>query len=674
MKVLKHPVILILVFLALGILFDYHQAPSLDAIVPLALIAAAAFVFSFFYSQRSFLQKPYFLLATCFLSLNAGMLSHWLHYAPNSSLHYTHLIDNTNNPVIRGVISERLKPTEYYEKYYFKIESINKAPSSGQLLLSVQKDSLQKRMHAGDVLIIADTPQPIYKSLNPYQFNYSEYMAKQNVFHQITLRDNYIMAGQVKNFDYYLEKLRNSLINSFEIHNFPDHIKNIINALLLGQRQDMDKQTTQDYTNAGVIHILAISGLHFATLFYILNLLLSPLRRINRKGLFWQLIIVLSVLWLFAFITGLSASVVRSVVMFSFVGIGRYLNRNSNIFNSIAVSMLILLLAKPNFLFDVGFQLSYTAVFAIVWLQPLYSRLRTSKYKTVNYISDTVLICLVAQLGVLPLSLYYFNQFPLLFLIANIVVIPLSTVILLTGLAVLVLNFIMPSIAVILGKGLSVMIIIMNRFIEWIASFENLVLKDIPFTLLLNIALYIVIIFIVRWFYKKSFHRTVVVIVSVMIFQLLYTATSWNSKKGNEMIIFNNKKHTLLAVKKQERITVYSADSLSVQNTAIKSYNKENFNLPVLNMPLKNIVWFKNKKILVIDSLGIYPANAKPDILLLTQSTKINLDRALMQLKPKQVVADATNFKNHIKIWEASCREAGISFHSTTQKGFYKIN
>jgi competence protein ComEC len=454
MKVLKYPITIVLLFLAIGIIANdtFHFSGIITFVI--VTVCAIAFGISYYISKKQLFQQPHFLISTCLLSFSIGLLIHWLNYAPNNSHHYSHYLHTDETPVIKGVISERLKPNDYFEKYYFEVKSVDQKAANGKILLSVPKDSVSKHITAGDILIIADTPQPINKSLNPYQFDYSVYMEKQNVFHQLKLEENYIKAGHEESFDYYVNSLRKSLINSFEIHNYSAEVKNIVNALLLGQRQDMDKETTNAYTNAGVIHILAISGLHFATLFVILNMLLHPLRRISKRGRLWQLLLVLGVLWTFAFITGLSASVVRSVVMFSFVGIGQYFNRSSNIFNSIAVSMLVLLLAKPNFLFDVGFQLSYAAVFAIVWLQPLYSRIRTSKYKAVNYLSDTVVISLVAQIGVLPLTLYYFNQFPLLFLLANILVIPLSTLILLIGILVLILNFTIPSVAVLVGQVL----------------------------------------------------------------------------------------------------------------------------------------------------------------------------------------------------------------------------
>jgi competence protein ComEC len=336
--------------------------------------------------------------------------------------------------------------------------------------------------------------------------------------------------------------------------------------------------------------------------------------------------------------------------------------------------MLVLLLAKPNFLFDVGFQLSYAAVFAIVWLQPLYSRIRTSKYKAVNYFTDTVVISIVAQIGVLPLSLYYFNQFPLLFLFTNIIVIPLSTLILLIGIIVLVLNFTLPSVAVLVGKILELLIILMNRFIEWLAGFESLVIKDIPFSLLLNIALYSILTLVVFWLYKKSYKRTTVLLASVIVFQVLYTATALNAKEGSELIVFNNRKNTSVAIKDGTGITVYSTDSLAGENSIIRSYSKGMFNPRLVTLPLKNTLFYSKKKILVMDSLGVYPAGAKPDVLILTNSTKVNLERILHELKPKQIVADATNYKSYIKRWQTTCKRFEVPFHATTEKGFYRLS
>ena len=674
MMAFKYPVITITVFLALGILIDSYVSLPGYTLYLLSGTALILTLVSYWHAGRILIQNSYFVLAVYALSVCMGMLLHSIHHPPNNKLHYSYFIEGATTPLIKGVVTERLKPNEWYEKYYFEVSSIDKKQANGKMLISLPIDSLRTQLHAGDKVIISATPLPISKSLNPYQFDYSEYMAKQNVFHQITLRDNYVISGLEANLDYYIGSLRNSLISSFDKHEYSVEVTTMIKALLLGQRQDMDKETNDSYTNAGVVHILAISGLHITVLFYILSLILKPLKRFNAKGRLLSLICVLSFLWLFALLSGLSASVVRSVVMFSFVSIGLYFNRNSNIYNSIAVSMLVLLLAKPNFLFDVGFQLSYAAVFAIVWLQPIYKKIRTSKYPVVNYLSDTILISLVAQIGVLPLTLYYFNQFPLLFLLANMVVIPLSTAVLIIGIIVLLLNFIWADAAIIVGKLLAFLIEIMNGFTRWIASFDSLVLKDIPFTLILNILLYTTIVLAVLWLYKKSYSRTVAALVAVMLFQSAYMVTEWKAANTQELVVFNNRKGTLIATKDRQEMTIYSQDSLVAGDRNIKSYNKRNFNQRISYAPLNNAIWFKGHTMLVIDSLAIYNIAATPEIILLTGSPKLNLERLLDKHKPKQVVADATNYKTYIARWKATCQKRKIPFHATPEKGFYMLH
>lgn len=664
-------IILTTLSLILGIVAGYYIQPSPAVSYILAALSAIAFILAYWKSNKDFIQKPYFAACTFLLAFFTGILSFTLHYEPNQQKHYSHFLES-DDTIIEGIISERLKPNDYNEKYYLKVQSVNQKPATGKILLMAGRGKTSS-LHAGDKILIASIPQPIPKPLNPYQFDYASYMAKQNVFDQLTLRDNYIKAGQVNNLDYYLESFRRTLMGSFSIHGYTTETTNIINALLLGQRQDLNKEIATSYTDSGVVHILAISGLHIAILFYILNLILKPLKRLHKRGYLLQLILILSFLWMFALISGLSASVVRSVVMFSFISIGLYLNRNASIYNSIAVSALFLLLINPNYLFDAGFQLSYLAVIAIVAMQPFYKNIRISKYKAVNYFADVCIVSLVAQIGVLPLSLYYFNQFPLLFLLANIVVIPLSNIVLMLGILVLALNFISADIAIFIGKALKFLIQSMNSFTVWIASFDSLIIKDIPFTFVLTIVLYAALIAFILWLYNKSYRQTLVLLCFVLFFQITFTTTKWDSATRDELILFNNRKQTLIASKSKDGVIIYSNDSLALESRVIKTYSKESFNPELAHIPLPNVLWFNRQKILLIDSSGGYPKTIKPDILIVTQSPKINFDKTLLELKPVKVVADATNYKSYIKRWKASCKKHNIPFHATTEQGFYRL-
>ena len=176
-------------------------------------------------------------------------------------------------------------------------------------------------------------------------------------------------------------------------------------------------------------------------------------------------------MFLFGILAGLAPSVLRSVTMFSFVAIGLFLRRSVNIYHTLLVSILLILLFQPSFLFDVGFQLSYIALFFIVWLQPLLANLWTPKNKIKNYIWDILTVSFAAQIGTLPLSIYYFHQFPGLFFVTNLIVIPLLGFIMSLGVLVMVFaafNWVpfYPA------KALEISIYYLDKIINTIASFE----------------------------------------------------------------------------------------------------------------------------------------------------------------------------------------------------------
>ena len=150
-------------------------------------------------------------------------------------------------------------------------------------------------------------------------------------------------------------------------------MRSVIKALLLGQRNDLSTELLDSYKNAGAIHILALSGLHIGILLLLLNYLFYPLTYL-KNGIIFKTVLVLLCLWSFAFVAGLSASVVRAVTMFSFFAYGKALNRVNNGFNLTAISAFGLLFFNPNYLFQVGFQLSYAAVIAIIWIYPKLQR------------------------------------------------------------------------------------------------------------------------------------------------------------------------------------------------------------------------------------------------------------------------------------------------------------
>lgn len=669
MKVFKFPLLTITISFAIGIIAEYYLQWSFLTLVILLFSFLGIFSFLFWKSKKALLQNSLFGIATYLLAFTLGMISFYIHSDLNSKHHYTKKsFDETNS--IRAIVTTTLKPNEKYNKYFISLSQFNDSVASGKLLLYVPKSNIEI-LHSGDEIWLNNTVYPIPKAFNPFQFDYSKYLEKQNVFHQIYTQENQIKIVQRhKTKDYYIENLRNNLSKSFEIHQFEPKTKAIIDALILGQRLELDKETIADYSNAGVIHILAISGLHISIIYFFIVFLLKPLKRV-KLGAEIQLLIVLAILWLFALLTGLPASVTRAVTLFSFISIGNYFNQPKAIYNALAISAFLILLIKPNAIFDIGFQLSYAAVLSIVLFQPFYKKFYFSENKIAIYFTDTILVSLAAQIGVLPLSLYYFNQLPLLFLLANLVIIPLSSLVLIAGIVILPLNYMLPSVAVFLGKILAYSIQFMNDYIHWIAQFKSGIITNISFSGWLTFSMYLVIVTFIYWMYHTKIKNVKYILATILLFQLSYISVKWNENQGSELVVFNEKS-TLIGIKNQNSVIAFS-DIPENHNATLNHYTRGTFSDSLRIFPMQNAISFQNKRILVVDSLGIYKTSIRPEIIVLTQNPKINLTRLIQEIKPKEIIADKSNYKNALKTWEATCRKEKIPFHAIAEKGFYRL-
>jgi competence protein ComEC len=669
LRVIKFPLLTLTISFAAGIVAQFFMQFSFNVLFAIISIFFLLFGYFFWRSIKNLLQNIFFGTISYLLVFILGMFTFFVHSDQNSKNHYTkQLFEETNS--IRAIVSTSLKTNEKYNKYFIQLKSFNDSTVSGKILLYVPKTNQQK-LHSGDEIWLNSNLYPIPKAFNPYQFDYAAYMEKQHVFHQIYAVENQIKVIQTHhNFDYKIEKLRNNLSNSFDIHHFDSKTKAIVDALLLGQRVDLDKETVTDYSNAGVIHILAISGLHISIIYFFIVFLLKPLRRIP-FGKEIELLIVLALLWLFAFLTGLPASVIRAVTLFSFVSIGKYFNQSKAIYNAIAVSALLILLFRPNAIFDIGFQLSYAAVLSIVLFHPFYKKFYFSKNKIAIYFTDIVLVSLAAQIGVLPLSLYYFNQLPLLFLLANLVIIPISTAVLIGGIIILFFNFVLPDFALFLGKILALIIDFMNKYIHWIAQFKSGIITNISFSVWLTIILYVVIISFIYWLYHFKSKNFKYVLLNVFLFQMSYFGIKFTENNTSELIVLNSKS-SAIAIKQNNNIIAFT-DNPEINLEALNHYKRGTFSDSLRIFPMRNVLSFNDKRILVIDSVGIYKTSIRPEIIVLTQNPKINLSRLITEIKPKLVIADKTNYKKNNTLWEATCRKEKIPFHAIAEKGFYKL-
>jgi competence protein ComEC len=678
MKILQFPLARITIGFVAGILYAYHFKPTVSFVFELLFIAICVFFVTFFVSKRNTANTIYFGLATYFLAFGIGSSTQIIHTDSFQSTNYIHHNLIFEKPHLFSVIvREKLRSSSYNDRYIVVVNQIDNAETTGRILLNVRKDSLNCSFEIGTHLQINGSMYQSSPSKNPNQFDYGKYLENKQIYAQIYTDAVEIKIGSVieKDVWYYTAILRTKIIRNLEKTNFNKAELNVAIALILGQQQDISPEIIRDYQFAGAVHILSVSGLHVGFILLFVTFLLKPFPN-TRRGSFIKLVIILLSLSFFGLIAGLAPSVLRSVTMFSFVAIGMYLRRSTNIFHTLLVSILLILLFQPSFLFDVGFQLSYVALFFILWLQPLLAQLWLPKNKIVNYFWEILTVSFAAQIGAFPLSIYYFHQFPGLFFVTNLVIIPFLSLIMGLGVLVMVLaafNFV----PLFLAKSLEWSIFILNKIINSIASLEQFIIQEIPFNWQLLLSTYLLIIATIVWFKKPSFNRLVLAMLTIIIFQITYFENHRIIQAQRELVVFNSKKSSLIAERNGENVTLYANDSLlktASKNKALAAYSMGNFSSLKIKKRLRNLIYFNGKKILVMDSVGVYPKNVQPDIVVLTQSPKINLERFLKTIKPKMVVADASNFRTIQKLWKASCLKEKIPFHATGEKGFYMFN
>lgn len=635
------------------------------------------FVF-FLIARKQFIKTVWFGIAAYILMIFVGVLTASFHNQKNFSNHYSKFIsvEKDSLETVTFRIREVLKPGNYYDKYVIDLLRINDETVSGKSLLNIQKDSMQSALKVDEVIIGNMGFQNLIPPLNPHQFDYKKYLEKKYIYHQIFAKNESLLkiSSDTHTLFGIADNIREHINLKLKPYHFkPDEIA-IINALLLGQRQDISKEVYTSYTKAGAIHILAVSGLHVGIILLLLSLVFKPIERLKHGKLIKTILLVLC-LWSFALIAGLSASVTRAVTMFSIVAIAMNLKRPTNVYNTLAISMFVILLFKPLFVFDVGFQLSYLAVFAIVAIDPMLYNLWRPKNWLLDKYWHTLTITVSAQFGIIPISLFYFHQFPGLFFISNLVIIPLLGIILGFGILVIILailNLLPQLIADIFGYTIG----LMNGFVAWVSKQEAFLLKDIAFSLLYVLASYLTIVALIKFLKKRSFANLKLLLISVLIVQCAFIYTNYKTS-SNEFVVFHKSRYSLIGNNtKNSLLVAHDFDSLTQsKNKIIKDYTVGNHIKTIKKDTLKSIYILNDKKLLVVDSLGVYNIKSfEPDYVLLKQSPKINLNRLIDSIKPKYVIADGSNYKSYVKRWEIICLKRKLPFHKTSKKGAFVID
>jgi competence protein ComEC len=301
--------------------------------------------------------------------------------------------------------------------------------------------------------------------------------------------------------DKWAIQCREALLKLFRDIGFKGRELGVLSALTIGYKIDLDQETLQAYSASGATHILAVSGMHVGLIYVVLTWVFSFLQRVRFGNVIKAVLLILMV-WYYAFLTGLSPSVLRASVMITFLGLGQIAQQKLNVYNSLAIAAFVLLLINPVDLMDVGFQLSFLAVLGIVSLYPVINNWVASNI-VVNQIWSLVAVSISAQLATFPLSLYYFHQFPNYFLLSNLVVVPLATLVIYGSIVLLVLSGFKLLLAP-FGIVLYYMVWFLNEIVLWIERLPFSTWSNINLNVYQTLAWYVVTLFVILYFMRKK--------------------------------------------------------------------------------------------------------------------------------------------------------------------------
>jgi competence protein ComEC len=645
---------------------------------------------------------------------SALMLNRQLNNRPD--FFASHLL--TNDEIVLR-LDEPLKEKANSYKTVGNVKALLKkgqsVPASGKVLLYFAKSEKSANLKYGDVIILQSIPMPIRGPANPGEFDFRHYMATQNIYHSAFIKkDDFIYTGVNK--ANVLWRLMYSAQYRWGEY-FKESIggkneQSIARALVLGDVSDINTEVISDYAASGTLHVLSVSGLHIGAIFLVLNFLFRYLQQF-RAGKIIRILLLLSLLWAYALLTGLSPAVCRSVAMFSFIVIGKDFRKITSIYNSIATSAIALLLWDPFMIAQPGFQLSYIALIGIVWIYPsiyglwepaaklealqrnarLPGRLTKNTGYYFNFKVRQALIWLIkgawgitsmsmaAQLATFPLGLYYFNQFPIYFLISNLLIIPWSTIILFSGCFFLIVRLLQFSwLFKISGKILFWLIHGMNFFVRIEHNLPASQIKGLHISSEECVLIYILLFCLVAAtiYRHKNFLKTGIALCLLFFAQRgIATAVSLSKR---EIIIHNIPRAFAISVRGGSSLYFLGDSTMNndknkceyyVNNYAYKNFiTKGNIHF----MPLKDTIlrdlYFNSGllragrlKILIVHSIqdiNTVQKMADIDVVVLDRNPHIKLKDLIAKYNFPKLVITTSNSMYRANNWEKECQEAGI--------------
>ena len=539
----KNPFVRIILPFALGIVFHcYWSVPAMVSISALGIFAALAV---FLFRQYGY-KSRWACGAALFLSIAAlGSAMAALNTPPN-------VVSDAGSRKCEYRASVTGTPSvgEKACKVDMRVEAVNLLGEwhdfDARIVATIMKDSAATALKAGQTIKFSSRIDTLDMPKNPFGFNYSQYLQLNGVQGSIFLNPGEweLADGSVHGLRQHALNVRQMLVGLLEKAGLEGNELGLASTLVLGYKNNIDAEVKQAYMNAGAMHVLAVSGMHVGIVCSVLEMLMFVLG--GRLASNFKRLVIVLLLWVYAFITGLSPSVLRATVMFSFLELGRLMRRDMSIYNTLAASAFLLLVINTDMLFKAGFQLSYAAVIGIVSLQPRIVKLLpvNRRNKPLRWFWELTAVSIAAQISTFPFCLYYFERTPVYFWLSNVVVSPGA--VLMIGLTMLLLAV---SPVPVLTKVIGVATTYAARAMNWaVMSISNLPFSTIENTYISvfqAVAIGATILAALIWLRTRNCNWLIGSLASFLVFITPFSASAVRNSSTQALCVYYSPRNAL---------------------------------------------------------------------------------------------------------------------------------
>ena len=630
--------------LCLGIISGLYFKPDITFLVSACIIIISGFVFSLFFNKYQ-TNKVF----GCTLTLSLFLCGLLLYTYEKNSISILKPEKTLFTCTLSDYPEEKANSFMLKVKLNRKVEGEKSEAVKGSIILYQKKDSAAASMLPGDMLIIRCLPVKIANKSNPYEFDYRFFMENQGIRYYAFTNSHDIVRHIIPVHRKLIHRaliVRETIIRMFKERGIKGERLALVAAITLGQKSMLDPEQKLNFIKAGVMHIMAVSGLHAVILsLFVFSLLFFMKRRFN----ILRIIITILILWSFAFVTGLTPSVLRATLMFSFLQAGKMMKRPANGINSVLASAFFLIIIRPSVIFDAGFLLSYSAVIYIIcFYKNFYLILRFKNWLT-DKIWQSVVVTLIAQAGTLPLTIMLFNRFPTYFILANITIVPISNLLIINGCLVPMffrIRFLSHFLALLLNylTGLT------ESLTSSAASLPYSTIENIGSTTVECILLTMTIFLFVHFFLKKKSIPVSYPVFFLILYIFTGTARDISSKTTNELIVYNTPGSSTIGIRTGKILSLFSDTSVVLPDV---KRHCATLGLKIKSTVMKNksyCIIAQGKKILITKILNKkIVQNFVPDFLVLTGSRpEIENDLKTLPFRGKIIVSSEASLGFHM--------------------------